>query len=347
MDFPLIFQGCAFRLRSCSAILRVVVLSALLVPAFGVGAIASDAPVGNLDAMKQAYRRPPVRPADNPALVELGRDLFFDPVISASGKTSCASCHSPQAAWAANEPRSRGDSGQFTMRKTQTLIGIGHARAPFDWDGRNATLEAQAVSAIGTGSMSLFQLRAPVKVSDIVARIRTSDSYPEKFRHALPDAAINLDAIVIALSAFERTIEPEQAPFDRWVAGDERAISDAAKRGFVLFNGKADCAACHSGWRFTDDKFHDIGTTTTDRGRGREVTESELMQFAFKTPTLRSIARRAPYMHNGDFATLAAVVKHYVSGGIERPSRSPLMRPVPLTEAEQGDLIAFLQTLGG
>jgi len=331
---------------------RVATLSALVAIALGAVGVTSsraesEALPANLATMKQAYRRPPARPADNPALVELGRQLFFDPMISASGKTSCASCHSPKAAWAANEPRSKGDSGQLTLRKTQTLIGIGYARAPFDWDGRNATLEAQAVSAIGTGSMSLFQLKAPVKVSDIVARIRASDTYPEKFRQALPGSAINLDAIVIALSAFERTIEPEEAPFDRWIAGDERAISDAAKRGFVLFNGKANCAACHEGWRFTDDKFHDIGTTTTDRGRGREITESELMQFAFKTPTLRSVTQRAPYMHNGEFKTLADVMKHYVSGGIERPSRSPLMKPVPLTEFEQGDLIAFLQTLGG
>ena len=332
--------------------LRVATLWALLTIALGADGVtpsgaASETLPADLGAMKETYRRPPVRAVDNPALAELGRELFFDPLISASGKTSCASCHSPQAGFASNEARSRGDSGHLTSRKTQTLIGLGYARAPFDWDGRAATLEAQAVSAIGTGSMSMFLVKAPVKVSDIVARIRASDRYPALFKQALPDASINLDSIVIALAAFERTIEPAEAPFDRWIAGDEQAISEAAKRGFVLFNGKGNCSACHGGWRFTDDKFHDIGTTTTDRGRGREVTEDELMQFAFKTPTLRSVTLRAPYMHNGNFPTLADAVKHYVSGGIERPSRSPLMKPVPLTEAEQNELVAFLQTLGG
>lgn len=332
--------------------LRVAILWTLLAIALGAdGATPSRAageklPAG-LDAIKETYRRPPLRAIDNHALAELGRELFFDPLISASGTTSCASCHSPQAGWAANEPRSRGNSGHLTSRKTQTLIGLGYARAPFDWDGRAATLEAQAVSAIGTGSMSMFLVKAPVKVSDIVARIRASDRYPAMFKRALPGAPINLDSIVIALSAFERTIEPEEAPFDRWIAGDENAISEAAKRGFVLFNGKGNCSACHGGWRFTDDRFHDIGTTTTDRGRGREIKEDELMQFAFKTPTLRSVSLRAPYMHNGNFSTLADAVKHYVAGGIDRPSRSPLMKPALLSEPEQGDLVAFLETLGG
>jgi cytochrome c peroxidase len=330
--------------------LRVAILWALLAIAVGADGVRPSSAAreaADVTAMKEAYRRPPPRAIDNPALVELGRELFFDPAISASGTTSCASCHSPQAGWAANEPRSKGDSGQLTARKTQTLIGIGHARAPFDWDGRNATLEAQAVQAIGTGSMSMFQIRAPVKVSDIVARIRASDRYPAMFKQALPDAPVNLDSIVIALSAFERTIEPVEAPFDRWIAGDEAAISEAAKRGFVLFNGTGNCSGCHVGWRFTDDKFHDIGTTTTDLGRGREIREQALMQFAFKTPTLRSVGLRAPYMHNGNFPTLADAVKHYVLGGIDRPSRSPLMKPVALTGPEQADLVAFLRTLGG
>jgi hypothetical protein len=105
-----------------------------------------------------------------------------------------------------------------------------------------------------------------------------------KFNAALPGKPINIDTIVGAVAAFERTIEPGVAPFDRWVTGDEAAISDSAKRGFALFAGKATCFVCHSGWRFTDDKFHDIGTTTTDQGRGREVKDATL-NFAFKTPT--------------------------------------------------------------
>src|SRR5207344_3025876 len=109
---------------------------------------------------------------------------------------------------------------------------------------------------------------------------------------ALPERPIDVDTIALAVAAFERTIEPGIAPFDRWVTGDEKAIPDTAKRGFVLFTGKAGCAACHNGWRFTDDQFHDIGTTTTDQGRGKE-TKDETLNFAFKTPTLRAVAVRA------------------------------------------------------
>src|SRR6185437_7132192 len=134
------------------------------------------------------------------------------------------------------------------------------------------------------------------------------------------------------------------APFDRWVDGDEGAISGSAKRGFALFAGKATCFVCHSGWRFTDDRFHDIGTTTTDRGRG---PKDEALNFAFKTPTLRSVALRPPYMHNASLATLDEVVRHYEKGGIDRPSRSPLLVPIQLSDTERHDLVVFMETLTG
>lgn len=308
-------------------------------------ASAGFAQADELNELKSGYHRAMSPPVDNKALVELGRDLFFDPVISSTGNTSCANCHRPQSAFTINEPHSRTDSGQPTFRKTQTLLGIGHARPPFDWDGRAATLEAQAVSSIGIGSMSLFPSKTPVKVDEIMARLRGKEGYAAKFKAAFPDGAIKIDNVVIAIAAFERTIEPGEAPFDRFVEGDDGAISEAAKRGFILFNGKARCAQCHGGWRFTDDLFHDIGTSTTDLGRGADLKKNEKMQYAFKTPTLRSIAQRAPYMHDGSMASLRDVLKHYVKGGIERPSRSPLMMPISLSEAEEGDLIAFLETL--
>jgi cytochrome c peroxidase len=115
----------------------------------------------------------------------------------------------------------------------------------------------------------------------------------------------------------------------------------------VLFNGKANCARCHAGWRFTDDLFHDIGTSTTDLGRGRDLKSDPLMQYAFKTPSLRSVALHPPYMHNASSADLHQAVKHYETGGIDRPSRSPLMTPVQLTEEERLHLVAFLQSLTG
>jgi cytochrome c peroxidase len=192
--------------------------------------------------------------------------------------------------------------------------------------------------------MSMRETGTPVKVETIEERIRSVPSYVAKFSAALPGKPINIDILAQAVAAFERTIEPGTAPFDRWVAGDEAAIPEPAKRGFAMFTGKAACFACHSGWRFTDDNFHDIGTTTTDLGRGREVKD-ESLNYAFKTPTLRSVALRAPYMHNASMATLADVVRHYEKGGIDRPSRSPMTRPIQLTDQERLDLVAFMETL--
>jgi cytochrome c peroxidase len=300
-----------------------------------------------LASMKADYRRPPPRPAANAALVDLGRSLFFDPRVSASGRTSCASCHFPHLAWATGDARSRNDSGKLTSRRSQTVLALGHTSGPIGWDGRSATLEAQARSSIATGSMSMSQTETPVQVEAIEERIRGVPDYVAKFNAALPGAAINVEAIAKAIAHYERTIEPGIAPFDRWIEGDEGAISESAKRGFVLFNGKAECSLCHSGWRFTNDTFHDIGVSTKDLGRGREVKDEPLMQYAFKTPTLRSVALRAPYLHDGSAADLQAVVRHYEKGGIDRPSRSPLIKPIVLTNQERSDLLAFMETLTG
>lgn len=301
----------------------------------------------DVDQIKQGYRRPAPRPVENQSLVDLGRDLFFDPRISASGKTACASCHFPELGYVVADAHPRNDSGKPTSRKSQPLIGLGYAgNAPVGWDGRSPTLETQAKASIATGSMSMRETETPVKVEVIEERVRSAPEYATKFNAAMPGKPIDIDSIAQAVAAFERTLEPGIAPFDRWIGGDETAISEPAKRGFVLFTGKAGCAACHGGWRFTDDQFHDIGTTTTDQGRGREIKDPAL-SFAFKTPTLRSVALRAPYMHNASVATLADVVHHYEKGGIDRPSRSPMLVPIQLTDSERQELVAFMETLTG
>jgi cytochrome c peroxidase len=329
-------------MRITRTILAVGVLAAASLLLLGHAAQAQG-----IDATKRDYRRPAPRPVENQALADLGRALFFDPRISASGKTACASCHFPELGYVVTDARPRNDSGKPTSRKSQPLIGLGYAgNALVGWDGRSATLEAQAKASVSTGSMSMRETETPVKVEVIEERIRSAPDYVAKFSASLPGKPINVDTIVQAVAAFERTLEPGLAPFDRWVAGEEAAIPDTAKRGFALFTGKAACFACHSGWRFTDDQFHDIGTTTTDQGRGREVKDAAL-NFAFKTPTLRSVALRAPYMHNASVATLADVVRHYEKGGIDRPSRSPMMLPIKLTDQERLDLVAFMETLNG
>jgi cytochrome c peroxidase len=329
-------------------VLSVLMATGMLVtthtpPAAAQGANARSFP----DTIKADYRRPKALPIENLAMVDLGRELFFDPRISASGKTACASCHFPELGYVVADAHPRNDSGKPTSRKSQPLIGIGHASdGPVGWDGRSASLEAQAKASIATGSMSMRETDTPVKVEVVEERVRSIPAYVAKFDAAMPGRPITVDAIVLAVAEFERTLEPGLAPFDRWIAGDEAAIAEPAKRGFVLFTGKAGCAACHGGWRFTDDQFHDSGTTTTDQGRGRE-TKDPAQAFAFKTPTLRSVALRAPYMHNASIATLGDVVRHYEKGGIERPSRSPMLLPITLTDEERLDLVAFMETLTG
>ena len=326
-----------------------IVAAAILFAAAGVLALGQSkpAPAQDLKAIKSDYRRPTALPVENKALADLGRNLFFDTRISASGKTSCASCHFPELGYVVTDAHPINDSGKPTSRKSQPLIGLGHAgKTLVGWDGRSATLEAQAKSSIAAGSMSMRETSIPVRVEVIEERVKSDSGYAAKFNTALPGRPIDVDAIATALAAFERTLEPAIAPFDRWVAGDETAISAAAKRGFALFNGKAACVACHNGWRFTDDQFHDIGTSTTDQGRGK-VAKDETLNFAFKTPTLRSVALRAPYMHNASLATLDDVMRHYEKGGIDRPSRSPLLIPIQLSDAERHDLVAFMNTLTG
>ena len=136
-----------------------------------------------------------------------------------------------------------------------------------------------------------------------------------------------------------------KAPFDRWIEGDSAAISESAKNGFVLFNTKGRCVQCHSSWRFTDDSFHDIGLPDADIGRAAILSGIEKMEHAFKTPGLRNIDRRGPYMHDGSIADLRAVMAHYNAGGVERASRAEDVRPLGLTEPEIDDLVAFLKTL--
>src|SRR3989442_1446133 len=186
----------------------------LMGDALGTSALAQQISAAEITAMKADYKRPPPRPVENQALVDLGRLLFWDPRVSASGKTTCVSCHLPHLGWAVTDPRSRNDSGKLTSRKSPALIGIGHlpAGVPNGWDGRNATLEAQARSSIAAGSMSMRETDTTVKVEVIEERIRAVPYYVERFKAALPDTPINIDSIATAIAAYERTFEPGPPP---------------------------------------------------------------------------------------------------------------------------------------
>jgi cytochrome c peroxidase len=224
-------------------------------------------------------------------------------------------------------------------RRTPSILNLAWGDLYF-WDGRAESLEAQAMGPItAPGEMNQ-------SADALVGELRAIPGYAPLFESAYPGEGITTDTVSKALAAFERSIVSGEAPFDRWVAGDEHAVPEPAKRGFALFEGKARCATCHSGWRFTDDSFYDIGLVGDDRGRGALLPDIEVLQYAFRTPGLRNTARRAPYGHNGSEKTLADVIELYDLGGrVKRPSLSPEIHPLHLTRAEKSDLLAFLDTL--
>jgi cytochrome c peroxidase len=210
------------------------------------------------------------------------------------------------------------------------------------WDGHFRNLEAVTFGPISSPkNMNLPK-------GEAVKRLAAIPGYVKLFNEAFGPGPVTARKIELAFATFERSIVSGEAPFDRWIKGDERAIGDDAKRGFDVFNGKARCAACHMGWAFTDASFHDVGSAKgDDLGRGKLFPTSVKLRYAFKTPTLRDVSRRAPYMHDGAVATLADVIELYDKGGIERPSRAEDVRPLHLTAQEKRDLVAFLDTLTG
>jgi cytochrome c peroxidase len=306
------------------------------------GAWASGHAAADSTTWKKEYKRPAEIPfpKGNPyseVKSKLGKMLFFDPVLSRSRTRSCSSCHNPALSWSDGLPRGIGEK-PLPLR-VPTLLNV--AWTPrLGWDGHFRDLEAVAFGPITSPAI----MNLPEK--GVIERLSAIPGYVEGFQAAFGEGKITRRKVELAIATFERSIVSGEAPFDRWIGGDEGAISNAAKRGFDLFNSKAHCASCHSGWAFTDGSFHDIGTAKdNDIGRGRLFPTSIKLRYAFKTPTLRDATRRAPYMHDGSVATMKDVIDLYDRGGIERPSRSERIFPLKLTDREKDDLIAFLQTL--
>jgi cytochrome c peroxidase len=209
------------------------------------------------------------------------------------------------------------------------------------WDGRAASLEEQAKGPIEAD----VEMNLPMSVA--VSRFNDIPEYKKWFETVFPGQGVTADTLVKAIATYERTVVSGYAPFDAWIDGNEKAISESAKRGFATFNGKGNCAGCHTGWNFTDNKFHDIGLETTDIGRGKLEPKNPKARHAFKTPGLRDITQRAPFMHNGSLPDLDAVLAHYVTNGVGRPSQSAQFRAVELTGEDVQDVIEFLKTLTG
>ena len=213
------------------------------------------------------------------------------------------------------------------------------------WDGRAATLEEQSVGPFVSPVEHGF-----VNHDELVAKLNTIEEYKRMFQRVFK-GPITIQKVGQAIASFQRTILSGNSPYDRFdYGGEETAISPAAQRGLQLFLKKARCTRCHSGFNFTDEKFHNLGidwdSDHIDLGR-YTVTKNPEDIGAFKTPTLREISRTAPYMHNGRFATLRDIVEFYNQGGIKNPHQDPLIIPLKLAEQEKSDLVEFLRSLSG
>jgi cytochrome c peroxidase len=319
-------------------------------------------------------------PKDNPmsaAKVSLGEKLYFDKRLSDDRTVSCATCHDPATALADANEVGLGIKNLKGARNSPTVLNSMFNELQF-WDGRAVTLEDQAkLPMINPIEMGMKDHGV------VVERIRQAPEYKPLFKAAFGSETITIDTIAKAIASFERTQLSGDSPFDHFIGGDQNAISDAAKRGWDLFNGQARCISCHA-WNpstpfFSDFKFHNIGVAAKDqnftalarrarqlisqgRNRAQVVDEialqsgfSELGRYlvtgqpkdigAFKTSMLRDIELTAPYMHNGSEKTLLDVMKFYNKGGELNPNLDGGMRPLKLTDPQLDDVVEFMKAL--
>jgi cytochrome c peroxidase len=318
-------------------------MAALAAPAF-----ANDTPPFPKDGPKVPAGLVPIMwPKDNPyspAKAELGWLIYFDKRVSADHSISCASCHAPQFAFTDGQRFSTGIKNQLGGRNAPTVINRAYSLDQF-WDGRAKTLEEQAKGPIAN------PLEMGGTHEACVDCIAGMPGYRKRFKDAFGTDEVTIDRIAKAVATFERTVLSGNSAYDRFKAGDEKALTDGQKRGMdVFFSNNARCDSCHEGFNFTNGKYANVGIgmdkELPDLGRYK-VTQQEADKGAFKTPTLREVARTAPYMHDGSLKTLEEVVEHYNKGGIKNPWLHQDVRPLNLTDQNKKDLVEFLKALNG
>ena len=339
---------CKASLRS-NFLRRQVWLGVALVAApFVIWAASSDfTPPATASAFKVPLGLLPIQwPKDNlysAAKWELGRALYYDARLSADGTVACANCHSPQKAFTDNLPVSAGIRGQKGGRNAPTVINRAYSLAQF-WDGRAGTLEEQA----------LGPMQNPVEMGHshpaIVSALSGVAGYRAMFKAAYGSEEISIDLAGKAIATFERTVLSGNSPYDRYRAGDKKAMTAAQVRGWKIFKDKAKCDQCHEGINFTTNEYHNLGVgmdrPTPDEGRS-VVTKQAADWGAFKTPTLRDIAHTGPYMHDGSLTTLEDVVEFYDKGGIPNRNLDEKMKRLNLTVDEKKALVEFMKALNG
>lgn len=308
-----------------------------LLPVFVLSARTTSAQIPEVPA----GLKPVKWPADNPptaAKIALGKQLYFDGRLSKNNKMSCASCHHPKDGFANAQRFAIGVDGSRGGRSAPSAINVAYYRQLF-WDGRAASLEEQALGPI----------QNPIEMAEtldsVVAKLSAIEGYRSQFKDVF-GTDVTADGIGKAIATYERTILSGNAPFDAYKAGDKTALSEAAERGRKLFFGKANCAACHGGSNFSDTSYHNIGIgmDAEEPDVGREaVSKLEGDRGAFKTPTLREIAKTAPYMHDGSLKTLEEVVEHYAKGGIANEWLDEELFPLRLNAQDKKDLVVFMK----
>ena len=273
-------------------------------------------------------------PEANPyqkAVENLGKQLFFDPRLTGDRTLSCAACHYPGTGW--SDPLSnKSKEDQAMDRHTPSLINMAFLNS-FFWDGRSKTLEQ---------SIKVHLKELSVKKADIPA---LPSAYQQKFQYTFGSSSITSENIAKAIANFLRTIVVNDSPFDRWIAGDKSAISQSAKKGFLLFTGKANCAKCHTAPNFSDSEFHNTGINSLDPGYF-DVSGNPKDRNHFRTPSLRQVSRTPSYMHNGSKKTLMEVIEFYSHGGDRHGTGNELI-VLNLSEQEERELLDFLMSLTG
>jgi cytochrome c peroxidase len=313
-------------------------------------------PVGAVVQIKTPLGLPPLDlPADNPPTAEtiaLGRKLYYDAKLSVDNSVSCATCHNPGFGFTDGQPVSTGVGGKKGGRSAPSVINAAYYSVQF-WDGRARSLEEQAAGPIANP----IEMNLPHNVC--VEKLNADPAYKAEFEKAFGPGPVNIEMVKKAVASFERTVLSGNSPFDRYqYGGDKKAMSPAAIRGLAIFKdvNKGNCAVCHTIEEkyalFTDNKFHNLGVginakgELTDLGR-HDATKADADRGAFKTPTLRDIAKTGPYMHDGGLKTLKDVVDFYVGGGNSNPHLDKEIKALKLNQRERADLVAFLEALTG
>ena len=331
-----------------NAVARFGCLLALAIPLGMIGfgsTAAADFASGNAFSVPLGLDSPLPVPADNPLTPEkvaLGGRLFFDPALSRSRSVSCSSCHLAGHGFGGNSSLPVGIDGRIGRRNAPTLLNRAYGESLF-WDGRAATLEIQALQPIQNPA------EMGIRLEELLQRLGGDAEYRRAFKAAFQDG-ISTQNVARALASFQRTLLTGNSAVDRFRHGDVTALSDSSRHGLWLFESRGLCWKCHSGRNFTDEKLHNTGVgwgrTPGDFGRF-EVTGKEEDRARFKTPTLRDVAKTAPYMHDGSLAALREVVEFYSRGGTPNPNLDPIMKPLQLSETEIQSLVDFLEALTG